>query len=276
MEHRNSNKLNAAFLLLLQPIARLFLRYGRGIKEFYELSKTAFVVVASEDYGVGGRPTNASRVAAMTGITRREVRRIRVKLDGDRASVTEHGTPVSDVMTAWRTDTEFLDENKSPALLPLDGQPGSFQALIKRYAGDIPEGAMRKELERISAVETVGDYMRLLEPGAATRLEEGRLAAQLKSGPYPLLAAVAANHMSDDPKDDWPIEIVRETSIRQSDVRRVRQIVSGRLKAATTNIAELLEAYATLHGGDEQTEAGVPISAGVFYTEGIEIPDSGN
>ena len=68
MEHRNSNKLNAAFLLLLQPIARLFLRYGRGIKEFYELSKTAFVVVASEDYGVGGRPTNASRVAAMTGI----------------------------------------------------------------------------------------------------------------------------------------------------------------------------------------------------------------
>ena len=276
MEHRNSNKLNAAFLLLLQPIARLFLRYGRGIKEFYELSKTAFVVVASEDYGVGGRPTNASRVAAMTGITRREVRRIRVKLDGDRASVTEHGTPVSDVMTAWRTDTEFLDENKSPALLPLDGQPGSFQALIKRDAGDIPEGAMRKELERISAVETVGDYMRLLEPGAATRLEEGRLAAQLKSGPYPLLAAVAANHMSDDPKDDWPIEIVRETSIRQSDVRRVRQIVSGRLKAATTNIAELLEAYATLHGGDEQTEAGVPISAGVFYTEGIEIPDSGN
>ena len=55
MEHQNNNKLNQALLLLLQPVARLFLRYGRGVKEYFELSKTAFVIVASEDYGVGGR-----------------------------------------------------------------------------------------------------------------------------------------------------------------------------------------------------------------------------
>ena len=273
MEHQNNNKLNRAFLLLLQPVARLFLRYGRGIKEYFELSKTAFVVVASEDYGVGGRPTNASRIAAMTGITRREVRRIRAKIGRNEAATTEHGTPLREVIQGWRSDPEFLDENRHPALLPLDERPGSFQALIKRYAGDIPEGAMRKELERISAVEPIGDLMRLVDPSPAIRLEEGRLATQLRSGPYPLLAAIAENHMTENPQEHWPVETVREQSIRRSDVRRVRQIVTGRLRAATTNIAELLEAYATLHAGNEQDEPTVPISAGVFYAEGIEVPD---
>ncbi len=274
MEHHNNNKLNRAFLLLLRPIARLFLRYGRGTKEYFELSKTAFVLVASEDYGVGGRPTNASRIAAMTGITRREVRRIRAKIARNEAATTELGTPVSDVLDGWHSDPEFLDDDGRPALLPLDGRSGSFRALIKRYAGDIPEGAMRKELERISAVEPVDDSMRLLDPSPAIRLEEGRLAAQLQSGPYPLLAAIAENFMNENPQDDWPIEAVLERSIRRSDVRRVRQIVSGRLRAATTNIAELLDAYATLHGGDGQDEPTVPVSAGVYYTEGIEIPDN--
>ena len=273
MEHQNNNKLNRAFLLLLQPIARLFLRYERGIKEYLELSKTAFVVVASEDYGVGGRPTNASRITAMTGITRREVRRIRAKIDRNETATTEHGTPLRDVIRGWRSDPEFLDENQRPALLPLDGQPGSFQALIKRYAGDIPEGAMRKELERISAVAPVGGSMKLVEPSPALRLEEGRLATQLRSGPYPLLAAIAENHMTDNPQEHWPIETIRGQSIRRSDVRRVRQVVAGRLRAATTNIAELLEAYATLHAGDGQDEPTVPISAGVFYAEGIVVPD---
>ena len=276
MEQQNNNKLDRAFLLLLQPVARLFLRYGRGIKEYTELSKTAFVVVASEDYGVGGRPTNASRVAAMTGITRREVRRIRAKINSDDAATTADGTPVSDVIRGWRSDPEFLDENARPALLPLNGRPGSFQALIKRYAGDIPEGAMRKELERVSAIEPDGGAMRLLDPRPAVRLEESQLATELRSGPYPLLAAIAANHLSDDPKDHWPVETVHEKSIRRSDVRRVRQIVSGRLRAATTGIAELLDAYATLHGGDEQDEPTVPISAGVFYAEGVRVPDDGD
>jgi len=275
MEHQNNNKLNLALLLLLQPIARLFLCYGRGIKEFYELSKTAFVIVSSEDYGIGGRPTNASRISAMTGITRREVRRLRGKIESNRAAVTEHGTPVRDVLAAWQNDPEFLDEYGDPAELPVTGRGATLQTLIHRHAGDIPEGAMRKELERSAALEIDGDRARLLGPPASAQLDETRAAAQLRAGPYPLLSAIAHNHMSSRPMDNWPIETVRETSVRQSDVGRVRQIVSGRLRAATTNIAELLEAYSALHAGEESEEPIVQITAGVFYTEGIDL-NSGN
>ncbi|MFQ5608658.1 MAG: DUF6502 family protein, partial [Woeseiaceae bacterium] len=43
-------------------IARIFLRYNIGYREFSDLSKAAFVQVATESYGIRGRPTNVSRV----------------------------------------------------------------------------------------------------------------------------------------------------------------------------------------------------------------------
>ncbi|MBT8088565.1 MAG: hypothetical protein KJO46_11040, partial [Gammaproteobacteria bacterium] len=70
MSDNENNTLNKALLSILTPLARLCLRYGRGYREFQDLAKAAFVKVASEDYGVHGRPTNASRIAAMTGLTR--------------------------------------------------------------------------------------------------------------------------------------------------------------------------------------------------------------
>ena len=151
----NNNKLNKSFLMLLQPLARLFLRFGRGYREYSDLSKAAFVIVASEDYGVHGRPTNVSRIAAMTGLTRKEISRIRTRINDGEAATTERGTPLQEVVAAWHSIDEFLDEDGEPAALPLTGGRGSFQALIKRSAGDIPEGAMRKELERNGAAEVV-------------------------------------------------------------------------------------------------------------------------
>ncbi|MGI9232675.1 MAG: DUF6502 family protein, partial [Woeseiaceae bacterium] len=153
MQERKNNTLNKAFLILLQPIARLFLRFGRGYREYSDLSKAAFVAVASEDYGVHGRPTNVSRIAAMTGLTRKEISRIRARLETGDGAKTERGTPLQELINGWQSNPEFLDHADKPAALSLDGGPGSFQALVKRFAGDIPEGAMRKELQRIGRAE---------------------------------------------------------------------------------------------------------------------------
>ena len=47
-----------ALLVALRPLARALLRVGIGYREFAEMSKTAFVDVATTDYGLRGRPTN--------------------------------------------------------------------------------------------------------------------------------------------------------------------------------------------------------------------------
>lgn len=269
----NNNKLNKTFLALLKPLARLFLRFGRGYREFSELSKTAFVSVASKDYGVHGRPTNVSRIAAMTGLTRKEISRIRGRIDAGEAANTERETPLKEVLRAWQTDSEFQDKKGRPAVLPLSGKRGSFQSLIKRFAGDIPEGAMRKELLRTSAVELVDDGIRIPLSRLDNSQAEEAIASQLRAGPYPLLAALAHNESVYKDSDGWPLETVGLKSIRKSDVRRVRKLVSVRLRAATTNIADLLDAYATLHNGEGADEPTVAVSAGVFYAEGRAVAD---
>ena len=162
MQDAKNNKLNSTFLMILQPIARLFLRTGRGYREYADLSKAAFVAVASEDYGVHGRPTNVSRIAAMTGLTRKEISRIRARLKNGEGAVTERGTPLADIVAGWQSSEEFLDSEGEPRPLTLDGGRGSFQSLVKQFAGDIPEGAMRKELQRIGRARQVDDTLVLL------------------------------------------------------------------------------------------------------------------
>ena len=273
MQENKNNKLNKSFLMLLQPLARLFLRFGRGYREYSDLSKAAFVIVASEDYGVHGRPTNVSRIAAMTGLTRKEISRIRSRIEKGDAALTERHTPLQEVIAGWCSNDEFLDDDGKPAALTLDGGPGSFQSLIKQFAGDIPEGAMRKELQRIGAANCIGGSLVLSPPSPENGQAEDDMARQLRAGPYPLMTALAHNESVTREGDNWPVETVGLTSIRTSDVARVRKLVSLRLRAATTTIADLLDAYASLNSGDDSGEPTLAVSAGVYYCEGTDPSD---
>jgi len=274
MREKKNNQLNRTFLALLQSLARLFLRFGRGYREYSELSKAAFVSVAAEDYGVHGRPTNVSRIAAMTGLTRKEISRIRARIEGGEAAITQRRTPLQEVISAWQSTDEFLYCDGKPAALPLYGERGSFQSLVRQFAGDIPEGAMRKELQRIGAAELIDDAVRLCPTSPRKTQAEASMASQLRAGPYPLLAALAHNEAVHKDRDSWPLEQIGEKMIRKSDIGRVRKLVSLRLRAATTNIADLLDAYATLHPGQGTDEATVAVSAGVYYAEDLKVEDN--
>ena len=87
MQNDIQRQILGAILLVLKPLARALLRAGVGYREFSEIAKTAFVETATVDYGLRGRPTNISRVAVMTGLTRKEVRRIRTKSDASEQTV---------------------------------------------------------------------------------------------------------------------------------------------------------------------------------------------
>ena len=116
--------LRACYSVML-PIARFLLRSGVGFKEFAEVSRMAFVQVASNDYGLRGRPTNISRVAAMTGIARKEVKRLRsARADYDDQMIVEAG-PLSDVLQRWHTEKGYLDRMGRPRPLRMQGRSPS-------------------------------------------------------------------------------------------------------------------------------------------------------
>lgn len=144
--------------LWLRPIARWLLRSGLTWKEFAELSREVFVETATQEFGLRGRPTNVSRVALLTGLARREVRRIQAATrEAPAASAEESLNHATRVLTGWHLDADFLEPDGRPRVLPATGPAPSFEVLLKRYAGDIPTTALVKELVKSASIERLPD-----------------------------------------------------------------------------------------------------------------------
>ncbi len=138
---------------LLRPTVRVLLRNGVTWAEFAEIGKEVFVEVAREDYGIQGRPTNTARVALMTGLSRHEVTRVKKVLTGASERPEQPSNRISQILTAWHTDPDFLAADGSPLVLPVTGGTTSVESLLRRYAGSMPHGAVLKELEQLDLVE---------------------------------------------------------------------------------------------------------------------------
>jgi Family of unknown function (DUF6502) len=255
-----------ALLLALRPIARALLRAGVGYREFDEIAKTAFVDIATRDYGLRGRPTNISRVAVMTGLTRKEVRRLRDKTMAGQGAVVIRPTPMATILHKWYSESEFLDRSGAPAILKFDGPGVTFSNLVRKYGGDIPPGAMRTELRRINAIEeTESGDLRVLKRNVSGLDVHEKLIAGLAHVLYP--AAVTIAHNTSNRTDTWIQRIVFTESVRDADLTRLRRISSDRLVEFTESIDDLFVAYEALNETDSSAPSGRSVGLGVFYFE---------
>ena len=67
----------------------------------------------------------------------------------------------SRVIKGWISDDDFTERDGEARVLPFDGEK-SFTELVKRYSGDAPARAVLDELERVGAIQRVGDDSVLL------------------------------------------------------------------------------------------------------------------
>ena len=138
----------------LKPAIHVLLRCGVPWREFAELAKSVYVEVASAHFGKRRRPTNVSRTAMLTGLPRRDVRKQREKLAAAEPALEGYVTKASLVLTAWHLDPEFLDKKGKPRMLPIEGDHGSFTALMRRCGGgDVRPTTVLKELLSAGAVK---------------------------------------------------------------------------------------------------------------------------
>jgi len=120
------------------------------------MSKLVFVQVATEEFGIKGRPTNVSRASILTGISRKEVKRQRDLMDADAAPVKGKTTDATKVLSGWFQDPDYLDADGAPRLLNENGPKPSFATLCTQYGGDIAVPTMLKELIKTKAIKRTG------------------------------------------------------------------------------------------------------------------------
>src|SRR6516164_10551135 len=142
---------------LLEPIALLLLKSGITWREFADLAKVKFVQVATNEFGIRGRPANASRVAILTGIDRRDVRKLRVPTSERPVFAPGFMSKPTQVLDGWFHDPNFRAASGEPRDLQVSEGEDSFAALVRRYTPGIPHVAMIKELRAVGAVGELPD-----------------------------------------------------------------------------------------------------------------------
>ena len=149
--------LSAATLQLLRPLVTILLRNNVSHRTFAELAKRVYVEVANAEFGIAGKKQTTSRIAILTGLTRKEVQRLLAQPpDTEPVSAKEYHR-ASRVITGWVRDPDFGDGKGHPHPLRMEGKRASFSTLVKRYSGDIPIRAMVDELLRVGAVKQLKD-----------------------------------------------------------------------------------------------------------------------
>ena len=161
------SNLLSAFRSLMTPLVRILLRNGIAFREFADVVKEVYVTVCARDMVLPGRKMSLSRIAIMTGLTRKEVASI-VNGESQRKTASDtNANRAARVLEAWHSCPEYLAPYGFPRDLMIEGgdDSGSFEELVRRFSGDMPTRAMLDELLRVDAVKLLegGDYVRVLK-----------------------------------------------------------------------------------------------------------------
>lgn len=264
--------LNAVYACLL-PIARLLLRSGITYRQFDSIAKRAFVREAIGENDSRGRTTNTSRVAVKTGLSRKDVRRIRELLVDYRESgvgeIADQSGPLARVLHTWHVDSKYTDESGRPRDLDFQDEEAGFCALVRAVAGDVPAGAVRAELKRAGAIVDLDSgslraVKRYYVPGSFDEKAITVMSGML----FPLAAGVAHNSNPNRAAEGFIQRFAFSDSLAASQVPEFRRW--SRLEA--TKFIEAMDDWLAQHESsvpdpdaqDERRTAGI----GVFYYEG--------
>lgn len=143
---------------VLRPLIRLLLRHGLSSQEFTEISRWLYVDLAMEEneFHLAHRKPTKSRAAVLTGLSRKEVMRLREASTPEENESIKSYNRAARVLTGWTGDPMFMSGN-SPRVLSIIGKSPSFKDLVKQHSGDMPYRAVLDELEHCGVVEIIDD-----------------------------------------------------------------------------------------------------------------------
>jgi len=166
--------LQKAVTRVLSPLVKLLLRHGVSHAEFSNWAKQAYVNSASTHFGIDGKTPTISRIAIVTGINRKEVKRIRELPADVDTGVAKHNRAVR-VITGWLQDQEFQTTRGKPRVLSYGDANDSFNKLVKRFGGDVPARALLDELVRVGTVKHEKGKVELVHKGYVPHQSESAM-----------------------------------------------------------------------------------------------------
>lgn len=187
---------------LLRPLARLLMSFGVTYPAFTQIAKGVFVETALRDFPAGDTPVTDSQACVLSGVHRREVKRLREEMRQQRA------TPVAvslgaQVVARWCADPRCQDAQGRPAPLPRLARKGgeiSFEKLVQGVSKDIRPRAVLEEWLRLGVARLdEEDRVWLLDSAFIPTAGFDEKAFYLGKGVHDHLAAASRNMLGQRP-----------------------------------------------------------------------------
>jgi len=262
----DSSFFQAALLKLLKPLARILLRNGIPYKLFAEVTKRAYVQVATEEFGIKGKRQTDSRISTITGLTRKDVLRIRLETDAGE-SLTEQYNRAARVISAWIREPLYQGEHGEPALLPVRGAKKSFHALVKQASGDITAATILDELLRVKAVRYTDDgHVALISRAYIPHQDSGEKIKILGTDVADLINTIDHNIATETRQPRFQRKVCYD-NLPQEQVAQIRNKIEKTAQAALESMDREISAYDRDHNlqlkGTGRKRAGI----GIYYFE---------
>jgi hypothetical protein len=263
MHKKVTKTLSASVLQMMRPLVRILLRNGIAYGTLAELVRKVYVDVAFQDFAPEGKKQTVSRVSVLTGLTRKEVKRLLELKSPDDSSSQERFSRGIRVIGGWLNDRRFRDASGNPADLPVDGVRKSFATLVKDYSGDIPTRAMLAMLEESGSVRLVKNRVRLVRRAFVPDSDSVDKIRILGNDVNELITTIDHN-LTAGPDD---LFFQRKVAYDNIDPDALPKLKKLSFKKAQTLLEQLDRQYASHELEDEHDARGRYISLGIYFYE---------
>lgn len=150
-----------ALAQVLLPMARLMIDHGLQLPSMVELLKKALVDEAVGAYGLADKGSSDTRIALLTGVHRKDVKRLR-EAPASAGPTSPMVSVAASVVARWISEPRFLNADQTARALartPSRGSAGEpdFTTLVAEVSRDVGARAVLDELVRLGVVELRDD-----------------------------------------------------------------------------------------------------------------------
>jgi hypothetical protein len=262
-----------AMARVLQPLARLMIDHGLQLPSMVELLKNELVQQAVAAYGLADKGSSDSRIALLTGVHRKDVKRLREAPVSPSTAVPLVPVAAS-VVARWISEPRFLNIDQTAR--PLARTPGrrgvgepDFTTLVAEVSRDVGARAVLDELVRLGVVE-------LREDGYVALKTSGFVPHEGLEESFHFLAANVSEHLATAvhnlaPDRQGPLMLEQSAFSQDLSAEQAGQLQQQARRLWASSLRQFLQT-ATVAEQRSQADAGPKhrIRFGVYFHDTLQ------
>lgn len=252
--------LNKSALMILKPLARIMIRNGVSCGNFEALVRKAYVDEAfamGEAESAKGK-TTVSKVSAQTGLSRKEVKRLKELEEVNIQQNDERYNRATRVIAGWLNHNDFCDDQRNPLELSLESATPSFNDLVKKFSGDVTPKTMLDLLLDAGCVELKESQVKLIKHAYLPGHDSSEIALILGVDTAEMIETINHNLIAQTQQKHFQRKVSTH-KLKTDSIEAFKQLCNTQ----SQQLLEELDQWLSEHESDQ--DDGNYVSLGIYY-----------